>query len=124
MAATSGSKRSAQRMSPEVKATYAHIQSGVRSLGQSIEEIRRGLRKAERKIESDARARIRLLRKDARAQMAALQSRRQEVSRTLRSLATAAGGSWEDVKRTADSVLAEGKAGASSVIERFRNALK
>jgi ElaB/YqjD/DUF883 family membrane-anchored ribosome-binding protein len=111
-------------MSPEARAAYSHIESGLRGLGQSMQEIRRGLAAAERRIEADARARIRLLRKDARAQMASLQSRRHEVTRTLRSLATAAGDSWEDVKRTADSVLAEGKAGASSVIERFRNALK
>ena len=113
MAATSRSKRSGQRMSPEARAAYSHIESGLRGLGQSMREIRRGLAAAERRIEADARA-----------QMASLQSRRHEVTRTLRSLATAAGDSWEDVKRTADSVLSEGKAGASSVIERFRNALK
>jgi chromosome segregation ATPase len=111
-------------MSPEARAAYAQIESGVRSLGRSMQEIRRGLHSAERKIEADARARIRLLRREARAQMATLQARRREVTKTLRGLATAAGGSWEDVKRTADSILTESKAGASSVIERFRQALK
>ena len=112
------------KMSPEVKAAYAQVESGVRSLGQSIKEIQRGLQQAERKIEADARARIRLLRKDARAQLSALQSRRSDVTRTLRSLATAAEGSWQDVKQSADALVAEGKATASSVIERFRDALR
>jgi ElaB/YqjD/DUF883 family membrane-anchored ribosome-binding protein len=121
MATTSRSRT--RKMSPEVKAAYAHVERGVRGLGKSIEDIQRGLREAERKIEADARARIRDLRKEARAQVAALQTRRAEVSKTLRSLASAAGGSWEDVKESADTMLAEGRAAAASVVERFRSAL-
>jgi ABC-type transporter Mla subunit MlaD len=118
------SKKSAQpKMPPEVKAAYAHVQSGVKSLGKSIAEIEQGLRKAERKIEADARTRIRALRQEARVQLAALQSRRKDVTRTLKELATAAGGSWQDIKQSADAALAEAKATAASVIERFRSAL-
>jgi hypothetical protein len=110
-------------MSPEAKAAYAQVESGVRSLGKSIDEIQRGLRKAERRIEADARARIRLLRKEARAQMATLQEKRNAVTKRLRSLGSAAEGSWRDVKESADVMLAEGKSVAASVMERFRNAL-
>jgi hypothetical protein len=38
-------------MTPEVKAAYAQVESGVRSLGKSVEEIQRTLRQAERRIE-------------------------------------------------------------------------
>jgi predicted negative regulator of RcsB-dependent stress response len=122
MAATSRVKRS-RKMSPEVKAAYAQVEAGVRSLGKSIAEIQQGFRKAERKIEADARSRIRELRQEAKTQLAGLQSKQHEVAKTLRSLGTAAEGSWQDVKATADTVLAEAKTAAASVVERFRNAL-
>jgi predicted nucleic acid-binding Zn-ribbon protein len=110
-------------MPPEVKDAYVQLQTGVKGLGKSIAEIRRDLRKIERKIEADARARIKGLRQDAREQLAALESRRGEVTRTLKRLATAAGESWRDVKHSADAALAEARSTAASVIERFRNAL-
>jgi len=51
-------------MSREAKAAY--VKSNRRGApGESIAEIQRGLRKAEREIETDARARIRDLRKEA-----------------------------------------------------------
>jgi len=111
------------KMSPEVKAAYAEVEAGVRSLGRSIAEIRQGLKKTERKIEAEARARIRALREEARGQLKALQSREREVSRTLTNLASAAEGSWVQVKETADSVLGDARALAASVVERFRRAL-
>ena len=110
-------------MSPEVKEAYVQLQSGVKSLGKSIAEIRQGLRKAERKIEADARARIRALRQDSRAQLAALKSRRRDITQTLKRLTAAAGGSWEDIKQSADAALADARTTAASVIERFRSAL-
>ena len=119
--AKSGAK--GRTMPPEVKAAYTQVESGIRSLGKSIEEIQRTLRQAERRIEADARARIRLLRKEARAQLATLLSMRPAVTKTLRSLGSAAEGSWQDVKQSADVMLAEGRSMAASVIERFRNAL-
>jgi ABC-type transporter Mla subunit MlaD len=115
--------RPGPKMSPEVKEAYVQLQSGVKSLGKSIAEIRQGLRKAERKIEADARARIRALRQDARTQLAALKSRRRDVTQTLKRLTAAAGGSWEDIKQSADAALADARTTAASVIERFRNAL-
>lgn len=125
MASRSTSKRSSpkMKMSPEVKAAYSQIESGVKSLGKSITEIQKGLGKAEKQIEADARARVRALRQDARTQLAGLQSRRQEVARTLKALANAAEGSWQDLKQSADTMLADGKAAAASVIDRFRDAL-
>ena len=119
----SRAKRSLPKMPPEVKDAYEQLHSGVKGLGKSIAEIQRDLRRAERKIEADARARITELRRDGRTQLAALESRRGEVTRTLRRLAAAAGGSWRDIKESADVALAEARSTASSVIERFRNAL-
>ena len=116
-------KRSLPKMAPEVKDAYKQLQSGVKSLGKSIAQIQRDLRKAERKIEADARARIKELRQDAREQLAAVESRRSEVTRTLKRLAAAAGGSWRDIKQSADAALAEARSTGASVIERFRSAL-
>jgi ABC-type transporter Mla subunit MlaD len=110
-------------MPPEVKDAYKQLQGGVQGLGKSIAEIQRDLRRAERKIEADARARITELRQDARKQLAALESHRSEVTRTLKHLAAAAGGSWRDIKQSADAALAEARSTAASVIERFRHAL-
>jgi hypothetical protein len=123
MATRRRTKRSRPKMLPEVKAAYAEIEGGVRSLGKSIAEIRQDLRKAERKIEADARTRIRALRADAKTPLKALQSREREVSRTLKSFAAAAEGSWHEVKQSADAILADARATAASVIERFRHAL-
>ena len=119
----SRAKRALPKMPPEVKDAYRELQNGVNGLGKSIAEIQRDLRKAERKIEADARARITELRRDGRTQLAALESRRSEVTRTLKRLAAAAGGSWRDIKQSADAGLAEARSTAASVIERFRNAL-
>ena len=45
------------------------------------------------------------------------------MAKTLKSLRAAAEGSWREVKESADAVLADARATASSVIERFRIAL-
>jgi hypothetical protein len=118
-----GIKRLRRSMPPEVKAAYANVESGVKSLGKSIAEIQKGLRRAERQIEADARGRIRALRQDAREQLAGLQTKRREATQTLGRIASAAEGSWQDLKQSADAVLAEGRTMASSVIDRFRNAI-
>jgi hypothetical protein len=110
-------------MPPEVKAAYANVESGVKNLGKSIAEIQHGLRRAERQIEAEARARIRALRQDAREQLTGLQAKRREVTQTLGRIASAAEGSWQDLKQSADTILAEGRTMASSVIDRFRNAI-
>ena len=111
------------KLPPEVKAAYAEVQNGVRILGKSIAEIHQDLRKAERRIEADARVRIRALRDEAKTQLRGLEARRHEVVRTLKPLASAAEGSWRDVKQSADVLLAEARTTAASVIERFRRAL-
>lgn len=116
-------KRARRSMSPEVRAAYANVESGVRNLGKSIAEIQQGLRKAEREIEADARRRIRALRQEGRTQLAALQERRREATKALGRIGAAAEGSWQDVKQSADTVLAEARATAASVIERFRSAM-
>jgi len=118
-------KRSKARpkLPPEARRAYAEIEGGVRSLGKSIAQIQQGLQKAERRIEADARARIKELRQDARTQLKSLQSRQREVTQRLKKLGVAAEGSWEEVKHSADSILADARATASSVIDRFRSAL-
>jgi ElaB/YqjD/DUF883 family membrane-anchored ribosome-binding protein len=52
-----------------------------------------------------------------------LQSRQREVSRILKSLSAAAGDSWREIKHSADSILADARAAAAAVLERFRSAL-
>jgi predicted nucleic acid-binding Zn-ribbon protein len=110
-------------LSREARAAYGEIQQGVKDLEKSIAEIQRGLRKAEHKIASDARTRIGALRKDARTQLGVLKSKQRDAARTLKTLSVAAGESWEDIKRSADSFLADARATGASVVERFRSAL-
>ncbi|MBI4515525.1 MAG: hypothetical protein HY699_06895 [Deltaproteobacteria bacterium] len=119
----SASRRAQKAMSREAQAMYAEIQQGVRHLEKSIGEIQRGLRKAEQKLEADARARIRELRKDARAHLSVLKSKQREAADTLKRVSTAAGGSWADIKRTVDSVLVDAQATATAAVKRFRSAL-
>jgi hypothetical protein len=45
------------------------------------------------------------------------------MTRTLKRLAAAAGGPWQEVKQSADSALADARSTAAAMIERFRNAL-
>jgi len=107
----------------EAQAAYGEIRQGVKHLEKSIAEIQRGLRKAEHKIEADARARIRELRKDARAQLNLLKSNQSAAARSLKNLSAAGGESWREVKPSADSILADGRATAAAVADRFRSAL-
>jgi hypothetical protein len=110
-------------MSREAKAAYGEVQSGVKSLERAIEDIRRGLAKAEKQIEADARQRVRDLRKEAHAQLGVLKARQRDATRTLNSLRTAADESWQDVKRSADSILADARSTATAIVERFRGAI-
>lgn len=107
----------------EARAAYGEIQQAVKHLETSIGEIQQGLRKAERKLEADARTRIRELRKDARAQLMVLKAKQREAARTLKRVSVAAGGSWTDVKKMVDSVLADVRATAAAAVKRFRTAL-
>jgi hypothetical protein len=120
--AKGATQRAHTAMSREARATYAAIQQGVKHLEQSIGEIQRGLRKAEQKIEADARGRIRQLRKDARTQMSVLKSKQREAARALKRVSAAASGSWEDIKHSVDSVLVDARTTATAVVKRFRSA--
>jgi hypothetical protein len=121
---TTNTRRPARAaVSPEKRAAHDEIKRGVKHLEKSIGEIQKGLRKAERQIEADARARVRALRKDARAQLAAVKGRHREVVRTLQKVSAAAEGSWQQVKQSADVILAEAVGGAASIVERLRKAL-
>ncbi|MBM4245172.1 MAG: hypothetical protein FJ148_15380 [Deltaproteobacteria bacterium] len=110
-------------MSREAKAAYGEVQAGVKTLECAIEDVRRGLVKAEKQIEAEARQRVRELRKEAQAQLGVLKSRQRDVIRTLASLRTAADESWQDVKHSADSMLADARETATAIIERFRSAI-
>jgi hypothetical protein len=105
------------------RAARDEIKRGMKHLEKSIGEIQKGLRKAEREIEADARARIRGLRKDARAQLAAVKGRHREVVRILEKVSAAAEGSWEQVKQSADVILAEAVSSAAAIVERLKKAL-
>ena len=122
--AVSAAQRARAAMSREARAAYGEIQQGVKHLEKSIAEIQQGLRRAEHKIEADARTRIRELRKDARAQLGILESKQREVTRTLKKVSAAAGESWREIKQSADSLLGDARATATTVVARFRNALK
>ena len=120
---TSAGRRRRASISREKRAAYGEIRQGVRHLEKSIGEIQKGMRKAERRIEADARARVRELRKDARMQLALVKGRRREAQRFLRNVSAAAEGSWQDVKHSADAIIAEGRSTAALVIQRLRGAL-
>jgi chromosome segregation ATPase len=121
--AVSAPRRAHKAMSPEARTAYAEIQQGLKHLEKSVAEIQRGLRKAERKLEADARARIRTLRKDARTQLAVLKSKQREAAGALKRVSAAAGGSWGDINRMVDSILVDVRATAAAAVERFRTAL-
>ena len=109
---------------PEIRAAYSEIQKGVAHLDASIADLRAGLLRAERSIEANARRRINALRKDARAELRALQARQREAARTMRKLSGAAGESWREIKRSADTLLADARKAAVAVGKRFRRALQ
>ena len=116
-------KRAAIPKSPEARAAHGEIQAGLRNLAKSIGEIQRGLRAAERQIQADARKRIAELRKEGRAQLVALNFRGREVATTLKKASPLAQTSWDDIKQSADAVLGDARAAASSFASRIRDAL-
>jgi hypothetical protein len=108
----------------EVRAAYGEIQQGLAHLDESVVDLRAGLRRAEQKIEADARRRITDLRREARKELKVLQARQREAARTLKKLSVAAGQSWRDVKRSADAIFADARGTAAAVAQRFRAALR
>lgn len=121
--AISAPRRAKQVLTREARAMYAEIKRSVRHLETSIGEIQQELRRAERTLEADARARIAEVRKDARAHLRVLKSKKREAAGTLKRVSAAAGGSWTDIKRTVDSVLVDARATAAAAVKRFRSAL-
>ena len=61
------------------RAARSEIKQGVKHLERSIGEIKKGLRKTEKVIEADARARIRSLRRDANTQLSVLKQKQREA---------------------------------------------
>jgi len=118
-----GRKRRGPVMSPAEKTAYAEIKQGLKHVEKSIGEVQKGLRRAEKAIEADAKARARNLRKEAKVQIATLKTKRREVAQLMKNLSAAAEGSWQDVKQSADQVLADARATANGIVERIRTAL-
>lgn len=71
-----------------------------------------------------AKARVRELRKEAQTQLASLKAKRREASQLVKSLSVAAEESWQDVRQSAEQVLADARATANGIAERIRAALK
>ena len=69
------------------------------------------------------RARVRELRTHARAQLAVLKSKRRDAGRAVKSLTTAAEVSWQEIKQSADAILADARGTAASIIDRLRTAI-
>jgi type VI protein secretion system component VasA len=120
---TSARRRGGSAISREKRAAYGELKQGVKHLEKSIGEIQKGLRRAERQIEADARARVRALRNDARTQLALVKEKQREAVRRLKTVSAAAEGSWQEVKQSADAILADAGATAASVVDRLRRAL-
>jgi phage terminase small subunit len=116
-------KRRGPVMSPAEKVAYTDIKQGIKHVEKSIGEVQKGLRRAEKAIEADAKARARALRREGKTQIASLKAKRREAAQLMRNLSAAAEGSWQDVKQSADQVLADARATASSIVERIRTAL-
>jgi 3-hydroxyacyl-CoA dehydrogenase len=108
---------------PNVRKARGQVEKAIAPVTRSISQIQIALRRAERKIEADAQARIRQLRKDAKKQIASLRGHEQEARRILGRLSTAAEGSWGDIKRAAGRAVMDAKTVADSMTERFRGAI-
>jgi hypothetical protein len=113
-----------QRLSPAEKAAYVDIKQGLKHVEKSIGEVQKGLRKAEKAIEADAKMRIRQLRKEGKTQLAALKSKRKEAVQLIKNLSAAAEGSWQDVRLSAEQVLADATATVNGIADRIRAALQ
>ena len=93
-------------------------------MARSIEQVELSLRRAEQKIEADARAEIRQLRTGAREQLLVLRAVEHEVMRILMRLSSSvANDSWADLERTGDRALKLAGDIADSIIERCRRIL-
>jgi hypothetical protein len=55
--------------------------------------------------------------------LSALKSKQRVAASILKRVSVAAGDSWVDIKRTADSMLADARATATAAVSRFRSAV-
>ena len=67
--------------------------------------------------------RVRELKTLARTQLASLKAKQRDASRAVRSLTTAADVSWQEIKQSADAILADARGTAASIIDRLRTAI-
>ncbi len=111
-------------MPREVRAAVTEMRRGAGHLDKSIADLRAGLMRAERTIETDARRRIRALRSEGRTQLKELQGKQREVGQLLKRLSVAAGESWRDLKRGGDTMIADARRTAAAVGKRFQAAIK
>ncbi len=116
-------ERAQKAMSAEARAMYVEVQRCVKQLDKSIGEIQRGVRKAERDLETAARVRVRELRKNARTHLSVLKSKQREAARALKLVPSAASDTWDDIKHTVDSVIVDARATATAAVDRFRSLL-
>jgi hypothetical protein len=105
------------------QAAQGQLAMAVREIEKAMGDIQRGLARAERRIEADARQRIRSLKKEGRAQMRALEGKRRDATRLLSRLSAAAGGSWDDVTHMVQATVTDARNTAVAVVDRFRGAL-
>lgn len=112
-----------KKLTPAEKAAVGDIKQGIKSVEKSIGEVQKGLRKAEKAITADAKARIRELRKEGKAQLNALQAKRKQAGQLMKNLSAAAEDSWNEIRQSAEQVLADARTTGSNVAERLRSAL-
>jgi len=103
------------------RARLVDVEKRVERLARSLPEIEVAIRRAEGKIEADARDRIRMLHKEANEQLAVLRGHQREASSLLRQLSTAAEGSWGELEQAVDRALTEARAIADLMLERLRH---
>ncbi|HTO06563.1 MAG TPA: hypothetical protein VMR86_05845, partial [Myxococcota bacterium] len=65
----------------------------------------------------------RALRKEASSELATLKRNHRDVARILGKVSAAAEGSWRQVKRSADTLLADAVNSASSLVKRLKKAI-
>ncbi len=107
----------------EERAAHFEIQQGLKTLGKTISELQKGMKSAEREIEADARRRIAALRKEGREQLDAINAKGRDIAGSLRKASAAAETSWDDLKRSAEVLIAEARSAAVTFASRIRDVI-
>jgi hypothetical protein len=63
------------------------------------------------------------MRTDARAQLRVLKAKQRDAAVMVKNLSTAASTSWQEIKQSADAILADARGTAAAIVERLRSAL-